>query len=101
MHLCGSYQSTFLFYVVSFAQSHPTIIHRLYAQKSFKIGQQSSNQLGINVSATFSKNYYLKYDLGCELTGDTVVFGQNAWGDAKNASIMSVLLRLLLMTTFI
>ncbi|KAF8163444.1 P-loop containing nucleoside triphosphate hydrolase protein [Crassisporium funariophilum] len=24
----------------------------------------------------------------CELTGDTVVFGNSAWGDAKNASIM-------------
>jgi hypothetical protein len=28
---------------------------------------------------------------GCELTGDTVVFGQNKWGDAKNASIMLVI----------
>jgi len=26
---------------------------------------------------------------GCELTGDTVVFGGNVWGDAKDASIMS------------
>jgi len=27
---------------------------------------------------------------GCELTGDTVLFGKGAWGDAKNASIMFV-----------
>lgn len=26
--------------------------------------------------------------IGCELTGDTVTFGNNAWGDAKNAAIM-------------
>ncbi|KAF8965195.1 P-loop containing nucleoside triphosphate hydrolase protein [Flammula alnicola] len=30
----------------------------------------------------------------CELTGDTIVFGNNAWGDAKNATIMSVSLTL-------
>ncbi|KIM49391.1 hypothetical protein M413DRAFT_407291 [Hebeloma cylindrosporum] len=27
----------------------------------------------------------------CELTGDTVIFGHNTWGDARNASIMFVL----------
>ena len=25
---------------------------------------------------------------GCELTGDTVLFGKGAWGDAKTATIM-------------
>lgn len=25
---------------------------------------------------------------GCELTGDTVQFGQSVWGDAKKATIM-------------
>ncbi|KAJ7720237.1 hypothetical protein B0H16DRAFT_1336126, partial [Mycena metata] len=25
--------------------------------------------------------------LGCELTGDTVLFGKDAWGDAKKATI--------------
>ena len=26
--------------------------------------------------------------LGCELTGDTVMHGMGAWGEAKNASVM-------------
>lgn len=28
------------------------------------------------------------HESGCELTGDTVVFGKGVWGDAKNAQIM-------------
>lgn len=37
----------------------------------------------------FQKAYIF---LGCELTGDTVVFSHNTWGDAKNASIVFVVL---------
>lgn len=28
--------------------------------------------------------------VGCELTGDTVQLGKNAWGNARDASIMYV-----------
>jgi len=43
----------------------------------------------MSVIRNFTERHALIHSLGCELTGDTVVFGHSAWGDAKHASIMS------------
>lgn len=67
---------------------------RLCAPKDSRIGRRNLNPLELNVRTT-DNNLTLTVlkdssTSGCELTGDTVVFGQNAWGDAKSATIMSV-----------
>lgn len=56
------------------------------ARLAFKIRTAG---IQMSVIRDFIKVHALIHSLGCELTGDTVVFGHSAWGDAKHASIMS------------
>lgn len=67
---------------------------RLCVPKDSWIGQQNLNPLESSVRPTHTHLTRIVLEtfivVGCELTGDTVAFGQNAWGDANNATIMSV-----------
>ncbi len=40
----------------------------------------------------YSKPVANFFSIGCEMTGDTVHFGENAWNEAKDATIMYVYL---------
>jgi ATP-dependent DNA helicase HFM1/MER3 len=46
---------------------------------------------GLGIHSLWRNNFLIfpsYHESGCELTGDTVVFGKGVWGDAKNAQIM-------------
>ncbi|KAF9527017.1 hypothetical protein CPB83DRAFT_908025 [Crepidotus variabilis] len=58
-------------------------------KKSFKIGSTNLNLSASNAShLSIRVDHEVNIIVGCELTGDTVVFGNSAWGDAKHASII-------------
>jgi hypothetical protein len=63
--------------------------HRRYVLKNIKSGPPNLAVLGYTVcnANNFQISSSISY-LGCELTGDTVVFGKGVWGDAKKAQIM-------------
>ena len=72
---------------------------RRCALRSFEIGVLSSKHSVSNVqndSSLYDLNCNLLWlflqSVGCELTGDTVQFGKSAWGEARDASVMLVLL---------
>jgi hypothetical protein len=45
--------------------------------------------LGHQMLVQFQNKFKLSDNfIGCELTGDTVLFGRGVWGDAKSSNIM-------------
>ena len=68
----------------------PTILQALCSER-FRDWSNKFTPLGIKCAHSTSSPCRVLIDVvGCELTGDTVTFGNGAWGDARQATIMYV-----------
>jgi len=81
------------FHFYCYVFPHSLTSYRHCVQNDLLTGRRSSIRLDSNVRSRVVSRIlpqHMHNFLGCELTGDTVSFGKDAWGDAWNARIMSV-----------